>query len=339
MEPEQSRNRRSWLASVPHLGRYGICAKGRSAIGGGRAFFGSKETTRKTRTGVLALTLLAACTPAPAPAPETTAPGDPTRGEAVFWAGGCGTCHATPGSDPTRPPRLGGGQELVSRYGTFVAPNISPDPVHGIGAWTGAQFAAAMMRGVSPQGGHYYPAFPYTSYARMRAGDVADLWAWLHTLPSEAREIPPHALRFPYENRRLLGAWKRRFLRPGPVVGVSGGEDVARGQYLVEGPGHCGACHTPRTALGGSDLSRWLAGAEALEGPDGVAAPNITPASPFIAEAGIDEIAAALIPAETHAQAHTWGEGMEAVRRNLAHLPASDRRAIAAYLKAIAPRE
>lgn len=293
----------------------------------------------RVRITALALVLLAACAPTPAPMPDAPAPGDPTRGEAVFWAGGCGTCHATPGSDAATTPRLGGGRELVSRYGTFVAPNISPDPTHGIGAWTGRQFMAAMTRGVSPQGEHYYPAFPYTSYARMRAGDIVDLWAYLQTLPPEARDNPPHELHFPYGNRRLLGAWKRQFLGSGPVVGVDGGADVARGQYLVEGPGHCGACHTPRTALGGPDYRRWLAGAEALEGPDGVPAPNITPASPMIADAGIDEIATLLEPAETHAQSHRWGEGMEAVRRNLAHLPASDRRAIAAYLKAIPARE
>lgn len=293
----------------------------------------------RVRITALALVLLAACGPTPAPLPDAPTPGDPDRGEAVFWAGGCGSCHATPGSDAAATPRLGGGRELVSRYGTFVAPNISPDPVHGIGGWSAQQFMAAMTRGVSPQGGHYFPAFPYISYARMDAGDIADLWAYLQTLPPEARDTPPHELRFPYGNRRLLGAWKQRFLRPGAVAEVGGGTEEARGQYLVEGPGHCAACHTPRTALGGPDYRRWLAGAEALEGPDGVPAPNITPASPLIAESGVDEIVALLEPADTHAQSHRWGEGMEAVRRNLARLPAADRRAIAAYLRAIPARE
>ncbi|MBZ0124300.1 MAG: cytochrome c, partial [Roseovarius sp.] len=184
-----------------------------------------------TRIAVLGLALLAACAPVPTPAPGDIPAGDPTRGEAVFWAGGCGTCHASPASDPARAPRLGGGRELVSRYGTFVVPNISPDPVHGIGAWSGAQFAAAMTRGVSPEGAHYYPAFPYPSYARMRAQDVADLWAWLRTLPPEARANPPHRLRFPYGNRALLGVWNRRHLRPGPVAAIPGGAELARGRY------------------------------------------------------------------------------------------------------------
>lgn len=294
--------------------------------------------TRKGFAAVVVLAVLAGCAPAPAPVVPLAAlgPGDATRGAAVFHAGGCATCHASPGSDARRPPQLGGGRELVSRYGVFRTPNISPDPTHGIGGWRAADFADAMLRGVSPEGEHYYPAFPYPSYARMRGGDVADLRAYLATLPPVAKANAPHELRAPWRNRRLLGLWKRRYLRAGPVVAVSAGPEVARGQYLVEGPGHCGACHTPRTALGGPDRSRWLAGS----GPDMPdPAPNITPASAAIAESDIDALVALLVPAATHAQSGDWGAGMEAVRRNLAHLPAADRRAIAAYLKAIPARE
>jgi len=216
---------------------------------------------------------------------------------------------------------------LPTPYGTFYAPNISPDRTHGIGGWTDRQFADAMLRGLSPDGGHYYPAFPYDSYARMTARDVNDLRAYLAGLPPVARADVLHVLRFPYDNRRMLGLWKRRYLRHGPVVDAKGDAQVARGQYLVEGPGHCGSCHTPRTALGGPDYRRWLGGADE--------APNITPGSGFIAEAGADEIVDALAPAKTHAQSGSYGEEMEAVRRNLAHLSDADRRAIAAYLKAI----
>jgi len=271
--------------------------------------------------------LIAACTPAPAPWTPPATPGDATRGETVFWAGGCATCHASPASSAAGVPLLGGGRALPTPYGTFYAPNISPDRTHGIGGWTDRQFADAMLRGLSPDGGHYYPAFPYDSYARMTARDVNDLRAYLAGLPPVARADVLHVLRFPYDNRRMLGLWKRHYLGHGPVVDAKGDAQVARGQYLVEGPGHCGSCHTPRTALGGPDYRRWLGGADE--------APNITPGSGFIAEAGADEIVDALAPAKTHAQSGSYGEEMEAVRRNLAHLSDADRRAIAAYLKAI----
>jgi len=288
----------------------------------------------RTWAGAAVAALVAACTPVPATGPLSPVPdgGDVTRGAQVFWAGGCAACHASPGSPADAVPRLGGGRELNSRFGTFRMPNISPDRVHGIGAWTYRQFVDAMRRGVSPSGQHYYPAFPYTSYARMRPGDLADLWSYLKSLPPVARPDRPHALRFPYSQRRLLGPWKRRYLRPGPVMTVPGGAVVARGRYLVEGAGHCGACHTPRDAMGGPDYDRWLAGSDTA---GGYGAPNITPANAFLAESGTAEIAAALLPARTHRQSGRYGSAMQAVRRDLAHLPAADRLAIAAYLKAI----
>lgn len=260
-------------------------------------------------------------------------PADPARGEAVFRAGGCAACHATPGSDARGVPRLGGGLELVTRQGTFRAPNISPHKADGIGAWTAEDFAGAMLQGIAPDGRHYYPAFPYPSYSRMTASDVNDLRAYLRTLPPVPGKAAGHDLRFPYGNRGLLGFWKSLYLRSGKVVRLEGATaEVARGQYLVEGPGHCGACHTPRTAFGGPDYDRWLGGGN---GEGHAAAPDITSAGPGIAGRTVEEIAAALAPSRTHRQAGAYGSGMEAVRRDLAHLAADDRLAIAAYLKAV----
>ena len=103
--------------------------------------------------------------------------GDVVAGETLFWAGGCTSCHASPGSEGTARLVLSGGVKLASDFGTFIAPNISPDPQAGIGGWSVSEFANAMLAGVSPSGQHYYPAFPYTSYTRMSDRDIADLFA------------------------------------------------------------------------------------------------------------------------------------------------------------------
>src|SRR5688572_2090929 len=119
----------------------------------------------------------------PATVPASALPArqpDLANGKTMFFAGGCASCHATPGQDDKT--RLGGGLGLKSPFGTFYVPNISPDQNDGIGAWTEAQFVTAMVKGTSPDGQHYYPAFPYTSYQSMRHEDLRDLFAYLKTL-------------------------------------------------------------------------------------------------------------------------------------------------------------
>ena len=260
--------------------------------------------------------------------------GDPARGEQVFRAGGCASCHAAPDATGEAQLALAGGVRLATQFGTFVAPNISQHPRDGIGAWTAQDLANAMLRGVSPGGSHYYPAFPYTSYARMQAADVADLHAFLKTLPAvEGDAAGRHELGFPYNIRRGLGLWKLLFLDSAPVVALDNpSEAVARGQYLVEGPGHCGECHTPRNALGGTNASRWLAGAAAAEGQGTV--PNISPGEGGIGDWSEADIANLLETGFTP-DFDSVGGSMAAVVRNMAQLPVSDRQAIAAYLKAI----
>src|SRR5271167_2848365 len=115
-------------------------------------------------------------------------PGDAIAGRRMFFAGGCASCHASPGQPD--PLRLGGGLELKTPFGSFYPPNISTDPVDGVGGWRGVDLANALLSGVSPKGAHYYPAVPYTSYQRMNAGDVADLIAFLRTLPAVAGRAP-----------------------------------------------------------------------------------------------------------------------------------------------------
>ncbi|MEL7447708.1 MAG: cytochrome c [Pseudomonadota bacterium] len=268
--------------------------------------------------------------------PEHTA--DAAAGEQIFWAGGCASCHATP-VDGKRAKgdgkfRLGGGLELDTPYGVFRVPNISSHPQDGIGSWTMLQFVNAMQRGVSPGGQHYYPAFPYTSYARMPVTDVMDLKAYLDTLPAIAGVIDDHALGFPWKVRRGLGLWKRRYLTAEPVLAVTGDDSdtLRRGQLLVEGAGHCGECHTPRDDFGGLDPTRWLAGAPNPDGPGRI--PNITPAGKGVSEWSAGDISYYLEAGFTP-DFDSVGGSMVAVQENMAQLTPEDREAIAAYLKAI----
>ena len=261
--------------------------------------------------------------------------GDAAAGERLFYAGGCSSCHAAKDARGDDTLKLGGGQALVTPFGTFHAPNVSPDPTAGIGKWSLGDFANAMLKGISPDGGHLYPAFPYTSYARMKPGDVADLWAFLKTLPPVEKVNLPHELSFPFNIRRGLGLWKLLYLSSEPVVAIDESDpQLVTGRYLVEGPGHCGECHTPRNLIGGPDKSRWLAGGPAPEGKGNI--PNITPSDSGIGSWSQNDIAYAL-ESGFKPDFDSLGSTMTDVQRNMARLPASDREAIAAYLKAIPP--
>jgi mono/diheme cytochrome c family protein len=263
--------------------------------------------------------------------------GDPAAGRRMFFAGGCSSCHAAPKSEGDKRFELGGGLELVTPFGTFVVPNISQHPSDGIGAWSVGDLANAMLKGTSPGGEHYYPAFPYTSYARMAPQDVADLFAFLKTLPAVEGRAAGHRLAFPYSIRRGIGLWKRLHLSPQPVIALDADAtaEVRLGSYLVEGPGHCGECHSPRDFSGGIRIDQWLAGAVAAEGKGTV--PNITPGEDGIGGWSAADIAYFLETGFTP-EFDSAGGAMAAVQRNMAELSAGDRAAIAAYLKAVPPR-
>lgn len=259
--------------------------------------------------------------------------GDAALGETYFWAGGCASCHAAKGAKGEDRLKLGGGRVLATEFGDFVVPNISMHPADGIGDWQADDFANAMLRGISPDGRHYYPSFPYTSFARMEVGDVADLWAYLRTLPQVAGRTADHTLAFPYNLRRGIGLWKWAYLSDAPVIEVDATDpQVARGQYLVEGPGHCAECHTPRDASGGLDPSRWLAGAKAPEGDGRI--PNITGGEGGIGGWSVADISYFFESGFTPDYDSVGGSMVE-VQENLAMLDPADREAIAAYLQAV----
>ena len=261
------------------------------------------------------------------PVPVAQETGDAARGALVFTAAGCASCHAAPGSDDKTV--LAGGQRFASDFGTFVAPNISSDPVEGIGGWTAAQFANAVRNGVSPDGQHYYPAFPYVAYAAMSDGDIADLWAYMQTLPASVTPSAPHDIAFPFNIRRSVGVWKLLYANPPARLDTGGDPVLERGRYLVETLAHCGECHTPRTALGGLDGTRWLAGAPNPSGTGTI--PGLTPDK--LTWSAVD-IAYYLETGFTP-DFDSAGGHMAAVVANFAQLPASDREAVAAYIKAL----
>ncbi|MGV6848260.1 MAG: c-type cytochrome [Marinibacterium sp.] len=259
--------------------------------------------------------------------------GDAARGHRVFLAGGCRSCHLAPGAkaDPATPPVLAGGYRIVSPFGTFVAPNISPSD-QGIGRWSDLDLANALVAGVSPEGRHYYPALPYTTYLHMTPQDVVDLSAYLHTLPPSDAENQPHELGIPFNIRRGLGLWKRINLDPSWVVTDPATPEIARGRYLVEALGHCAECHTPRDATGGLDRGLWMAGAPNPSGKGAI--PAISPDKLTWSAADM----AYYLETGFTPDFDSAGGQMAKVIEQTSQLPPEDRAAIAAYLKALPAR-
>lgn len=252
------------------------------------------------------------------------------NGKTMFDAGGCVSCHAPDKDDRTR---LGGGMALKSPFGTFYTPNISSDPKDGIGAWSEAQFVTAMIKGTSPGGEHYYPSFPYPSYQRMALGDLRDLFAYLRTLPPVAGRTRDHDLPFPFNIRRMLGGWKLLFLDGKPFApDAKQSAEWNRGAYLVNGPGHCAECHSPRNALGGIVSGQRFAGGPNPEGEGWI--PNIT--QKRLASWSVKDIADLLQSGMTP-EFDSVGGGMAAVIRNTSQLSDADRNAMAVYIKSLAP--
>lgn len=254
------------------------------------------------------------------------------NGRTVFNAGGCASCHAVP-NQPDRL-KLGGGLAIPSPFGTFYAPNISPHPQDGIGRWTEADFVTAVLRGTSPRGEHYFPAFPYPTYAHAKLADVRDLFAYLKTLAPVAGKVREHDVSFPFSIRRDLGGWKFLFFDGKPFVSDPAQSAVwNRGAYLVNALGHCAECHSPRNALGGIVEAQRFAGGPDPEGKGGWV-PNITQKG--IGDWSDKDVAFFLETGQT-ADGDSAGGAMARVVRNTEELSDADRAAIAAYIKSLPP--
>ncbi|MEZ5606061.1 MAG: molybdopterin cofactor-binding domain-containing protein [Burkholderiaceae bacterium] len=247
------------------------------------------------------------------------------RGRQLAALGNCAQCHT---ADERQP--LAGGLAMDTPFGTVHSTNITPDAQTGIGAWSFSAFQRAMREGIARDGHHLYPAFPYTAYTRMTDEDLTALYAWLMSQPPVRAETASTRLPFPFSLRPLLAGWNALYLDSGPrqTTERTRSELWQRGEYLVNGVGHCGACHTPRNALGAEQ-----GGAAFLSGAmvKGWEAPSLTARHPgpvpWTEQALFDYLR----------QGHSAGHGaaggpMAEVVRNLQDVPEADVRAMAHYL-------
>lgn len=284
-----------------------------------------------------ALLALSSARPRSVALPEHEA--DPAKGEILYLAGSCLSCHRPAGeaADPGLP---SGGAPFATPVGTFHPQNLTPDVETGIGAWSAPDFVVAMTQGISPEGRHYFPAFPYTSFARMTLEDLLDLRAYLMSLPPVASpEVPPEIFAERLA-RRSVGLWKRLAFDPEPVERDPGRSDSwNRGNYLVNGPGHCGECHTPRTFLMALDESRPLAGAPHPAGAEEGVVPSLRDMIGRGRYTDAADLVLALTFGETFGYDKISSGGMATIQMNLARLPEGDVQAIAEYLASLGPLE
>lgn len=280
---------------------------------------------RSARRTELALAGLLACAPAHADDP----PGDASRGEVLAGLGGCAACHTADDGAP-----YAGGHAVVTRFGTFHGSNLTADPEHGLGRWTYEDFARAMREGRAPDGRAYWPAFPYPAFTGLVDADLADLWAYLRTLPPDPTPEVPHAVRPVYDHASSLALWRSFGFRPGPWVAKDPEADAAwsRGAYLVRTIGHCGECHTPRGATGVPRRRRELAGS------DDPRAPNLTPHPDGLGGWSEADLAEFLVSGTTAEGDVVGGHMGRVVELGTARLDASDRAAIVTFLRALPAR-
>jgi mono/diheme cytochrome c family protein len=272
---------------------------------------------------------------APAPLDATALPrhvADRANGGVLFHAGSCLWCHKPGPGTPHADVRLpSGGAPFKTPVGTFYPQNLTPDVETGIGGWTDLDFVNAMVRGISPSGQHYFPAFPYPSFRSMRLEDVLDLRAYLMSLPPLRSPGRAPGIPLAWLARRGVGLWKRLALRTPPFRPHPGhSASWNRGSYLVHAPGHCGECHTPRNLLMIPDESRYLAG-----GPHPAGEGNVPSLRGLLARhryRNADDLSQALRYGETLGYDKLSSGGMGAIQSNLALLPEGDLRAISEYL-------
>ncbi|CAN7159651.1 molybdopterin cofactor-binding domain-containing protein [Variovorax paradoxus] len=251
------------------------------------------------------------------------------RGRVLAALGDCAVCHTAPGGAPNA-----GGRAMQTPFGTLYTTNLTPDADTGLGRWSFSAFQRAMREGVSRDGHHLYPAFPYTAFARTSDDDLQALYAYFMSMPAVRAETPKAELKFPFSMRPLMAGWNALFHDPAPLQPVATqSAEWNRGAYLVNGLGHCGACHTPRNALGAEQGgSAFLSGAMV----DGWEAPALTQLSKSAVPWDADALYRYL--RNGHSPRHGIAGGpMAEVVRELAQVPDADVRAMATYLASFNP--
>lgn len=282
---------------------------------------------------------------APLPSVQVAVPASPdavARGQYLARVGNCMGCHTARGGSA-----YAGGDGVQTPFGVVYAPNLTPHEHSGLGAWTAAEFWRAMHNGRSRDGRLLYPAFPYPNYTHVTREDSDAIFAYLQSLEPVDKDSPPHALRFPFNTQAALAVWRALFFRPAalpaPAAAAAGAVDVSqqarlnRGAYLVEGLGHCAACHTPRNAWGAPRAWAPLQGG-AVAGQNWYA-----PALDLATEASVAgweaEEAVALLATGVSARASVTGPMADVVFHSLQHWSEADMRAAVAWLQALPQRE
>jgi mono/diheme cytochrome c family protein len=289
-----------------------------------------------TRPILAGLALLAIALPSMRAAAHDAPPADPAaiaRGQYLADAGDCVACHTQPGGV-----LFAGGRPMATPFGTLFTPNISPDPETGIGKWTADQFYTMMHTGRYPDGSLLYPAMPFGAYTKVTRTDSDAIFAYLRSVPPVKLANRPHDLRFPYNNRSLVLGWRTLYFTEGEFQpNPSKSAEWNRGAYLVQGLGHCSMCHTAINALGGSSPS------EAFEGGlipmQDWYAPSLTSNK----EAGLGDWDLGditdLLRTGVSKRGAVYGPMAEVVYDSLQYLSDPDIKAMATYLKALAPHQ
>ena len=250
------------------------------------------------------------------------------RGRQLSLLGDCASCHTVPGSGQP----FVGGRAIETPFGNIVAPNITPDPDTGIGAWSDDEFDAAVRHGVRRDGSRLYPAMPFNAYTKMSRDEVVAIRAYLNTVTPVKNVVVANQLPFPFNIRAAMGVWDALYFSDAPYTpDAKQSAEWNRGAFLVEGPAHCGACHTPKTMLGGDKASELYEGAQL----QGWFAPNITNDSRRgLGGWSIDDVTAYLKTGHNRITAAT-GPMAEAVELSTSTMDYPDLKAIATYLKSI----
>jgi mono/diheme cytochrome c family protein len=285
--------------------------------------------------GAALLLLLAASAVSAETVPPASVPIEFERGRRVFEAtGGC-TCHTNYPGEGKDAPELAGGRAMETPFGIFYSTNITPDPATGLGNWSDEDFIRAMRQGLSPEGEHYFPVFPYPAFTGLRDQDLLDLKAYLDSRPKIERANKPPDAPFPFSWRATVLGWKILNFDPTPITpDESQTAEWNRGRYLVNAAAHCGECHTPRTLTGGLDRSLWLAGSR--DGPEGELAPNITPdRKTGIGDWSTNDMIWYLETGLKPDGDDTQGLMSEVIEHGYSKMDQADLRAIAVYLKSL----
>jgi mono/diheme cytochrome c family protein len=253
------------------------------------------------------------------------------RGAYLYAAGDCDGCHTDKKGGGAQ---AAGGRALATPFGTFYGPNITPDPATGIGKYSLADFKRVLREGRDDAGRYLYPVFPFSSFTGMSDADIADLYAYVMSLPPVRQPSRRHEVRFPFNFRFPLIGWRLLFFTEGPLQPVAGQSDEwNRGRYLAEAVVHCQECHTPRNIFGALDHAHAYAGNP--KGPDGQDAPDITAGK----KAGIGdwklEDIIEVLKTGTTPDGEFVGKGMAEVVDGTAKLTDTDRRAIAVYIQSL----